>query len=120
MKYYKLQEAAQFVSNNGLANASDREISDALKKAGLLSPNTFIRDVNYDTLRRAACDFASEPTLGTLIDSVETSKRRVALHLLKVPPHVLSNELIAHAFGWTVDQLLDFYRQDNPSLVVRQ
>jgi hypothetical protein len=50
------------------------------------------------------------------IDPVETSKRRVALHLLKVPSLELSNAVIAHALGWTVDQLLNFYRQDKPPL----
>ena len=55
-----------------------------------------------------------------LLDTVETSKRRAAWHLLKVSRYELSNAVIADALGWTIDQLLDFYREDKPCFVVRR
>jgi hypothetical protein len=55
------------------------------------------------------------------IDAVETCKRRVALHVLKTAsPFQLTNETIATAFGWTVGELLSFWREDKPQLVVKK
>jgi hypothetical protein len=53
------------------------------------------------------------------IDPVDVSKRRVAVHLLRLPPYELSNAVIATALGWTVEELLDFYREDKPNFVRR-
>jgi hypothetical protein len=54
------------------------------------------------------------------IDVVETCKRRVALRLLQTTAaRVLSNGTIATALGWSVDELLDFWRHEKPPLVVK-
>jgi hypothetical protein len=59
-------------------------------------------------------------TFGHTIDPVEVSKRRVALHVLKTATkYELSNACIATAFGWTIDELLDFWREDDPKFVLR-
>jgi len=52
------------------------------------------------------------------VDVVDICKRRVALHVLKTSrPVDLSNETIATAFGWTLNELLDFWREDVPKIV---